>query len=75
MQKAGAVSSLPLVMQAGRIGIREARNLPWRWYLRASRSVSRRARGDRPPRASISLASLWLDSHSPYPETVHPRSP
>ena len=48
MQKAGAVSSLPLVMQAGRIGIREARNLPWRWYLRASRSVSRRARGESP---------------------------
>ena len=27
----------------------QAQELPWRWYLRTSRSVSRRAPGDRQP--------------------------
>jgi len=37
------------LIQTSRIGIRLGQELSWRWYLRRSRSVSRRAQGDRRP--------------------------
>ena len=45
-----------------RIGIREAVALPWRWYLRPCRSISRRAPGDHPPLPAL---AWWPPSALP----------
>ena len=37
------------VLQTTRIGISQGQTLPWRWYLRSCRSISKRAQGDRAP--------------------------
>ena len=42
----------PVLVTTTRIGISHAKSLPWRWYLQASRSVSRRRQGDWTPRKS-----------------------
>ena len=37
------------LIQTTRIGISKAKNIKWRWYLKNSRSVSKKARGDKTP--------------------------
>ena len=38
------------LIQTTRIGISKAKNIKWRWYLKNSRSVSKRLKGDRKPK-------------------------
>ena len=37
------------IIQTTRIGISQAKDIPWRWYLESSRSISKRAKGDKTP--------------------------
>ena len=37
------------IVQTTRIGISQAKDIPWRWYLEGSRSISKRTRGDKTP--------------------------
>ena len=38
------------LIQTTRIGISKAKNIKWRWYLKSSRSVSKRLHGDKTPK-------------------------
>ena len=38
------------LFQTTRIGITKAKNIKWRWYLKSSRSVSKREKGDKTPK-------------------------
>jgi len=38
------------LLQTTRIGISKAKDLKWRWYLKSSRSISKREKGDKNPK-------------------------
>ncbi len=44
-----SASNMHKIVNTTRIGISKAKDLPLRWYLQSSRSVSKRAKGDRCP--------------------------
>ncbi len=48
------------LIQTTRIGISKAKNIKWRWYLKRSRSISKRAKGDRNPKLKNSTSNLSL---------------
>ena len=48
------------LIQTERIGISKAKNIRWRWYLKSSRSVSKREKGDRTPKLKKSNNHLSL---------------
>ena len=48
------------LIQTTRIGINKAKNIKWRWYLKESRSVSKRVKGDKTPKLKNS------NNHLPF---------
>ncbi len=46
------------IIQTTRIGISQAKDIPWRWYLESSRSISKRVKGDKTP----STKKCWRPS-------------
>ena len=46
------------LIQTTRIGISKAKNIKWRWYLKMSRSISKREKGDRNPNLKNSTNNL-----------------
>jgi len=64
----------PLV-RCRRIGLCQGQDLPWRWYLRASRSVSRRPLGDRRPGLDLALNPKPDQAACLFPLTPRARIP
>ncbi len=50
------------IIRTKRVGISQEKDLPWRWYLQSSRSVSKRAKGDRCPKTSVAWTPSQTDS-------------
>ena len=46
------------LIQTTRIGISKAKNIKWRWYLKRSRSISKREKGDRNPNLKHTINNL-----------------
>ena len=54
-QRESTIKQIDLI-QTTRIGISKAKNIKWRWYLKNSRSVSKRVKGDRTPKSNNHLS-------------------
>ncbi len=46
------------LVKTTRIGISKAKDLEWRWYLKRSRSISKRAKGDKLPKLKNQFSNL-----------------
>ncbi len=62
LSKASSAKKMRPIIQTTRIGISKAKDLPWRWYLQRSRSVSKRQKGDRIP----TLLQSWKPNHDQW---------
>ena len=49
LTKGENLTQMGAVVQTTIVGISQAKDIRWRWYLKSSRSVSKRAKGDRIP--------------------------
>lgn len=67
----------PALVTTTRIGIVRGQDLPWRWYLPASRSVSKRAKGDRKPLlgAAYQPTAAWANASPPTKLPESERTP
>ncbi len=54
LTESSCTNKMNKVIRTTRIGINHAKYLSWRWYLPQSRSVSKRAKGDRCPSKKMS---------------------
>ncbi len=62
VERSPATNMLKIV-RTTRIGISQAKELPLRWYLQSSRSISKRAKGDFSPRQELA----WIPAASEGP--------
>ena len=49
LTKGDNAKKIGTIIQTTRVGISQAKDIPWRWYLEGSRSVSKRVKGDKTP--------------------------
>ncbi len=49
LAKSNSTQNMKNILQTTRIGISKGKDIPWRWYLQNSRSISKRAKGDSCP--------------------------
>ena len=67
----------PALVTTTRIGIARGQELPWRWYLQASRSVSKRGKGDRKPllENAYQPSASWANGSPPFKIKESERTP
>ena len=53
-----SLKNIGKIIQTTRIGISQAKDIPWRWYLESSRSISKRVKGDKTP----PINKCWIPS-------------